>query len=106
MCGILLRVLQKGLHFLGGCKNVERLQMRQDLKNLRRDNQRLTEANSTLERRVAGGRTNASSDQLWRYKEEVRLVWLSFIRMKAVVLQSGNCHHSSQARLAPTIRQA
>ena len=52
------------------------LQMRQDLKNLRRDNQRLTEANSTLERRVAGGRTNASSDQLWRYKEEVRWVEL------------------------------
>jgi len=51
--------------------------MRQELKNLRRDNQRLTEANSTLERRVAVGRGNASSDQLWRYKEEVRWVALS-----------------------------
>jgi len=51
---------------------MEDLQMRQELKNLKKDNQRLTEANNTLERRVAGSRTNASSDQLWRYKEEVR----------------------------------
>lgn len=62
-------LLPSNLPFLILCS----LQMLEQIRRLKKENYRLTEQNATLERRLSCSRSTASGDQLWRYKEEVRL---------------------------------